>query len=115
MKQYEVWLADLPIREDSHVQGGKRPVAVVSADCDKAEIITIVPLTSQLGKRWKQSHALLIADGVEGDSLALADHIQTIDARLLICRLGYIDKEYDRKALRMAIARHLGLITTTFI
>ena len=46
---FDIWVARLPKREDSHVQHGNRPVVVVSNDHHNAtgSLVTVVPLTSQ--------------------------------------------------------------------
>ena len=44
--QFDIWFAHLPMREDSHVQGGRRPVIIVSNNAANkhSPIVSIVPL-----------------------------------------------------------------------
>lgn len=113
MKQYDVYLADLPLHEGSHVQGGKRPVVVMSTDSDSSEVVTIVPLTKQLEKRHKPSHALIIGERLSGESLALADHMLTVDKPVLLHQIGRISNPLDQRTLNLACLAHLGLATIT--
>ena len=109
MKQYDVYLADLPLREGSHVQGGKRPVVVMSVDSDASEVVTVIPLTKQLEKRHKPAHALIIGERLSGESLALADHMLTVDKPVLLHQIGRISNPCDQRTLNLACLAHLGL------
>lgn len=58
---YDIWVARLPKRLDSHVQHGNRPVVVVSNNHHNTTgpLVTVVPLTSQREKLSRQSHVYL--------------------------------------------------------
>ncbi len=47
MKQYDIWLADIPAPKDSHVQHGRRPVVIISNDLANTHspVVTVIPLT----------------------------------------------------------------------
>lgn len=52
MKQYDIWLADIPAPKDSHVQHGRRPVVIISNNLANTHspVVTVIPLTSQMNK-----------------------------------------------------------------
>ena len=112
MKQFEIWTARLPRIQGSHIQGGNRPVVVVSNDMANTHspIITIVPLTSNLHKNPLPTHVALSADGLPMTSVALCEQVTAIDKPLLSHRIGTIDKESTRTALNRALAVQLGMM-----
>ena len=111
MKRYEIWMADLPSWDDSHVQGGYRPVIIVSNDTANAHspVITVVPLTSKRTKNSLPTHVLIREQGLTRDSLALCEQIISLDKTRFIRRIGYIYRPFDRVALCHALAVQLGM------
>ena len=111
MKQYEVWVAYLPTVKGSHVQGGCRPVVVVSNDMANTHspVITIVPLTSNLHKNPLPTHVMLSAEGLPTVSIALCEQITAVDKPLLSHCIGYIGEESVRAKLSRALAVQLGM------
>lgn len=114
---YDIWVARLPMQKDSHVQYGNRPVVVVSNDHinNTGPLVTVVPLTSQLKKTSMQSHVYL-SSHVEGqkqlacDSIALCDHVQTVDKRQLTRYIGNVSGVFERMAIQHALAVHLNMV-----
>lgn len=85
MKRFEIYQAALPIIKGSHIQSGCRPVLVISNDMANkfSPVVTVVPLTTRLGKKCLPTHVTLLTSGLRGVSLALCEQILTIDkARL---------------------------------
>lgn len=111
MKQYEIWVAYLPTIHGSHVQGGCRPVIVVSNDMANTHspVITIVPLTSNLHKNPLPTHVALSVDGLPVTSIALCEQVTAVDKPLLSRRIGSVDKESTRDALNRALAVQFGM------
>ena len=111
MKRYEIWMADLPSQKNSHVQGGYRPVIIVSNDAANAHspVLTVVPMTSKLTKNCLPTHVLIREQGLEKDSLALCEQIITLDTTRLIRRMGYVYRPFDRVAISHALAIQLGM------
>lgn len=113
---YDIWLAHLPKRLDSHVQCGNRPVVVVSGDHHNAmgPLVTVVPLTSRREKCSMQSHVYLSAH-TEGqkqlacDRIALCDHVMAVDKRQLTRYIGNVSGAFERMAIRHALAVHLDI------
>lgn len=111
VKQHEIWLGDIPASDGDHVQHGFRPLLVVSNDAANTHspVITVVPLTSQLNKHRLPTHVLLREQGLYKNSIALCEQIITLDKSHLVRRLGYVYKNFDRLAIRHALAVQLGM------
>lgn len=111
MKQFEIWLAQLPGIPDSSVQQGTRPVIIVSNDQanDHSPVITVVPLTSKLGKNALPTHVFLNNYMLDHPSLALCEQILSVDKTRLIRRIGWINKTFDRIAIRHALLVQLNM------
>ena len=111
MKQFEIWAACLPRIEGSHIQGGNRPVVVVSNDMANTHspVITIVPLTSNRYKNPLPTHVTLSADGLPLTSVALCEQVTAVDKPLLSRRIGSIDEASTRSALNRALAAQFGM------
>ena len=112
MKRYEIWLANIPTVERSHVQHGFRPVLIVSNDKANVHspVITAVPLTTKLNKNRLPTHVLLQEQGLEQSSLALCEQIMTLDKSCLIRRVGFVYKHFDCLAIQHALSVQLGMV-----
>ena len=114
---FDIWVACLPKREGSHVQHGNRPVVVVSNDHHNTtgSLVTVVPLTSQRGKLSLQSHVYL-SSHTEGqkqlacDSIALCEHVMTVDKHQLTRYIGTVSGVFERMAIQHALAVHLNMV-----
>jgi len=82
-------------------QGGIRPVLVVQNDVGNkfSPTIIVVPLTSQREKPSLPTHILVSAgvDGLQKDSLLLAEQVRTIDKSRLLTRMGRLGEETMRQ------------------
>lgn len=117
MKQFQIWYANLPLKENSHVQGGPRPVIVISDETTNRNcpVITIIPLTSKTKKRAYSTHVTLRAAGLRTASTALCDQITTVDKRLLDRCIGEIRSPRDRAALGRALAVQFGMAAQAIV
>ncbi len=105
----EIWYANLPMKEGSSIQGGNRPVVIISNDvCNEvSSVITVAPLTSRMKRLNLPTHAVIdTPDG--GQSVILAEQIMTIDKDLLDNKLGKI-KAHDMEKIEIAILAQLGM------
>ena len=105
----EIWYANLPMKEGSSIQGGNRPVVIISNDvCNEvSSVITVAPLTSRMKRLNLPTHAVIdTPDG--GQSVILAEQIMTIDKSCLNNRLGRI-KDRDMEKIETAILEQLGM------
>lgn len=105
----EIWYANLPLNMDSCVQGGSRPVVIISNNiCNELnQVITVIPMTRQMKKLNQPSHTVIDAPN-GGQSLVLAEQIITIDKKLLDNRIGKV-MEYDLEKVETAILEQLGM------
>lgn len=112
MHKFEIWFAELPFHEGSHVLRGPHPVIIVSNEIayERSTILTVIPLTSKLKRLAMPTHVLICGQGLIRDSLALCEQIMTVDKSCLTLRIGYISNEFDRYALMHAIAVQLGMV-----
>ena len=109
IRRMDIWYADLPMKKDSCVQGGSRPVVIISNDiCNEVNsIVTIAPMTRQMKRLALPTHAIILAlDG--GQSIVLAEQIMTIDKALLGTRMGRVS-EKDIPTVEAAIKEQIGM------
>ena len=98
-KRMEIWYASLPLDRRTNVQGGNRPVVIVSNDIcnEKSNAVTVAPVTRQIKHMEMPTHVLIM----DGTSMVLAEQIMTIDKRFLNRRIG------DCKGLESQIEKAL--------
>ena len=86
MKQYEVWLVELP-ENNNHVYSGTRPAVIISNDkCNEVSpVVTIVPCSS------KTQIGLPTCIRISKSSVAHCEQILTIPKEWLLCRLFRLD------------------------
>ena len=111
MKRYEIYQAALPVLQGSHVQGGIRPVVIVSNDMANtySPVITVVPLTTRMTKSSLPTHVVLLTSGLSAESLALCEQIITLDKARIRHYIGYVSDYDDRAALEHALSVQLGM------
>ena len=110
--QFDICFAHLPLREGSHIQGGTRPVIIMSNNTANkySPVVTIAPLTSQTRKRLLPTHVTLFAEGLTTVSIVLCEQLTTIDKSQLIRRVGTVSNPADRAALNRALAVQFGMM-----
>ena len=108
-RRMDVWYADLPLHNDSCVQGGNRPVIVISNDiCNEVnKVITVVPMTRQMKRLSLPTH-VVIASPDGGESVVLAEQVMTIDKTRLDNRLGFVSAE-DMRKIEVALMEQIGM------
>ena len=111
MKRFEIWFADLPHIDGSHVQQGFRPILIISNDRANtySPVITAIPLTSRLGKKSMPTHVRLQGNGLTKASLALCEQVLSLDKTRLKKRMGAVDAASDRAAICHALAVQLDM------
>lgn len=111
--QWAIYKADLnPIRGSE--QSGSRPVLIVSRESINRAlpVVGVCPLTSRKeGRRVYATEVLISAGeaGLELESLVLAHQIRTISKERLRGRLGMLDNETLRTAVRDSLSLFLDL------
>ena len=106
----EIWYANLPMKEGSSIQGGNRPVVIISNDvCNEvSSVITVAPLTSRMKKLNLPTHAVIdTPDG--GQSVILAEQIMTIDKKILAKRIGKLTDPAVVREVEDAVREQLSI------
>lgn len=99
IKRGDIFYADFGARYQGSIQGGVRPVVVVSNNKANrfSTVITVVPLSSKVSKKQELPvHVLVTAKkgrGLVQDSLALCEQVTALDTRQIKEYVGIIDTE----------------------
>ena len=111
-KRGDIYLVDFGYANGTFKERGVRPAVVVSNDKANAfsPVITVVPLTSRVGKKPGQpTHVFLeaVCSGLKMDSMALAEQVGAIDKAQMVRKVGALpDMEKIEKALQV----QMGLV-----
>ena len=117
----DIWFADLEPHAGTSVQGGCRPVLIVSNDVGNtyAETLNVLPMTRQLKKPDLPCHTELNPDAISDrhqtmdNSMILAEQITTISKDQLRNYVGRIDEKNLIADVDHAVSVQLGLIPLT--
>lgn len=99
IKRGDILYADLGVKYQGSMQGGIRPVVVVSNNKANrySTVITIVPLSSRVSKKQNlPTHVFVPAHRRQGlikDSIALCEQVTALDAGHIIEYIGNVDTE----------------------
>lgn len=104
-RRMEIWYASLPLDRRTSVQGGNRPVVIVSNDIcnEKSNAVTVAPVTRQIKHMEMPTHVLIM----DGTSMVLAEQIMTIDKRFLDRRIG--DCKGQESQIEKALMEQIGI------
>jgi len=119
-KRMEVWYAGLDRMTGSFVQGGNRPVLIVSNDVNNAvsPLVTVIPMTSKPKKMYLPTHVWIESDQMIGvgkgntavaSGLMLAEQITTIDKHRLLYRMCEVKDEAAIKRIEHSVNIQLGM------
>ena len=120
-KRMEVWYAGLDRMTGSFVQGGNRPVLIVSNDVNNAvsPLVTVIPMTSKPKKMYLPTHVWIESDQMRGvgkgatavaSGLMLAEQITTIDKHRLLYRMCEVKDEAAIKQIEHSVNVQLGMV-----
>lgn len=99
IKRGNIFYADLGAEYHGSMQGGIRPVVVISNNKANrySTVLTVVPLSSRISKKQDLPvHVLVPAGksmGLLHDSLALCEQVTALDSRQVIEYIGTVDAE----------------------
>ena len=104
--QYDIWVADIPIVAKSRCVNGTRPVIIISNDVNNnfSELLTVIPITSNTGKRRQPTHVYIEGCGMERPGIALCENMMPLDKHRLIKRVGSA-KEIEDKLNKAVLAQ----------
>ena len=114
----DIWFADLEPHAGTSVQGGCRPVIVISNDVGNtyAETLNVLPMTRQLKKPNLPCHTELNPDVITDkhqmmdSSMILAEQITTISKDQLRNYVGRIEDRNLLDSIDHAVSVQLGLV-----
>lgn len=113
IRRGEIWYANLNTQGNTRLQGGLRPIVIISNQkCNNmSPVITVVALTSNVSKAMAKklpTQVFISKDcGLEVDSIALCEQPRSIDKSQLINKVCEIDSdtmEQIEKALMVQLA-----------
>lgn len=108
----DIWYARLPFDQTVSIQGGDRPVLIVSNNlCNtNSDVITVLPMTSRWKKMTMPTHIRADRiDGLDMPTVVLAEQILTIDKKSLDRKIGECRNAMIIKKIEEAICIQLGL------
>lgn len=110
-KKGDIFWAELGENAEGCLQAGARPVLVVSNNKANqfSPVITIIPITSKMGKSNLPTHVLIKECGLEKPSIALAEQITSINKDKLDRKIGSIQRTVYAGLVRKAIQIQLNL------
>jgi len=107
----QVYFTDLGQRTGSE-QSGMRPVIIVQNDIGNrnSPTVIVVPITSQIKREDMPTHiSLRKSFGLDEDSIALCEHVDTIDKQRLLDYIGHIST-IELRHIDRALAISVGLV-----
>ncbi|MDE6253971.1 MAG: type II toxin-antitoxin system PemK/MazF family toxin [Lachnospiraceae bacterium] len=99
IRRGDILYADLGVQYQGSVQGGIRPVVVISNNManKNSTVITVVPLTLKILKKQNlPTHVFVsayLAEGLEKHSVALCEQVMSLDYDRIIENLGKVDEK----------------------
>ena len=113
----DIWFADLGSHPDSSVQGGIRPVIILSNDMGNAhaDTVNIIPMTRHLKKPELPCHTQLDPFSVTGGSqllapsMVLAEQLTTISKYALRTYAGHISDDEAMNRIETAVLSQFAL------
>jgi len=114
-KRGDIYYVNFGNNPNSFKQSGLRPAVIVSnnkANCN-SPLVTVIPLTTKV---WKKKHLpthVLIHDklytGLNQESMALAEQVETLDKSLLDNRIGEISDPLVMEQITIALQIQIGV------
>lgn len=107
----QVYFTDLGERIGSE-QCGMRPVIIVQNDIGNrnSPTVIVVPISSQIKKEEMPTHiSLKRGFGLDEDSIALCEHVDTIDKQRLLDYVGHVST-FELRHIDRALAISVGLV-----
>ena len=114
----DIWFADLGSHPNSSVQGGCRPVIILSNNIGNihSDTVNIVLMTRHLKKPDLPCHTEITPDHISDKrqllepSMVLAEQVTTISKYALLNYAGHIENTQVLQRIDNAVAAQLGII-----
>lgn len=113
IKMFEIIYVNLSQNITQSEQGGIRPVVVIQNDVGNkfSPTVIVLPITSEIKKENLPTHYILHKtnkNGLDVDSMVLAEQIRVIDKSRLLDRVGFLDDEDQDGVINAYIANITG-------
>lgn len=114
-KRGDIYYVDFGQDKRSRKQCGTRPVVVVSNNKANlhSPVVTVVPLTSRIGKKcYLPTHVLIpksASDGLDRASMALAEQVEALDKERLMCYKGRVVDQQVMARITQALQVQIGV------
>ncbi len=104
-------MAELGNEYEGSIQGGERPVLIVSNNKanEHSPVITIIPISSKMTKRNLPTHVKVEKCGLTKPSIILAEQITSINKTRLLSKIGSICQTEYEKRVKSAIEIQLAI------
>lgn len=101
INMFDIFYADLSRGTTKSEQGGVRPVIIVQNDIGNkySPTVIVLPITSELKKINMPTHAIIHKsdeNGLNVDSMVLAEQIRVIDKTRLLNKIGHLDNANEQ-------------------
>lgn len=98
---FDIYYANLSKNTVQSEQGGIRPVIIIQNDVGNkfSPTVIVLPMTKEIKKENLPTHCILHKsdiNGLEVDSMVLAEQIRVIDKSRLLDRIGYLDNTKEQ-------------------
>ena len=116
-KRGDIWFARLGTHPNSSVQGGTRPVIIISNDLgnEHADTVNVVPMTRHLKKPELPCHTPLSPGSITDSrqplelSMVLAEQLTTVSKNALRYYAGHISDDEAMNRIETAVIAQLSL------
>lgn len=112
IRRYDIVQADLGKTVGSE-QGGIRPVLIIQNDVGNiySSCTIVMPLSSRLKSLNQPTHTLIkrsMDTGLKTDSILLGEQMRVISSQRIICKIGTVTDEEERKEIRRVYEANFG-------
>lgn len=109
-RRMDIWYARLPMDRRTSIQGGARPVLIISNDIcnERSPVVTAIPMTTQIKHLSQPTHVLLtLKDGTQ--SMVLAEQITTVEKRFLDRKVDQCEDAEEIRRIEAAVREQVGI------
>ena len=117
IRRMDIFLADLGEHDKTCVEGGIRPVVIISNNINNkcSPLITAAPISSKINRLYLPGHVLIFSNDVKNvtrkfkTGTILLEQITTIDKRQLIKLIGRIASQKRQRIINQRLKEFLAL------
>lgn len=112
IRRYDIVKADLSGAIGSE-QGGIRPVLIIQNNIGNiySSCTIVMPLSSKIKSLNQPTHTLIkrsMDTGLKTDSILLGEQMRVISSQRIICKIGTVTDEEERREIRRVYRANFG-------